>query len=169
MKEKFILLLLLMAVFTTYGQSSVSPAAQIGGGGGENPPVDIPNTITFDYDTAGNQYQRRIIYIASGVYKNAEDIAIDSTKLIKSDIYLDVSYFPNPVKEELFLKWTNTETVYVKSLQLYNMAGQLLKKVKDLNRIDEVAFSFQPYPQGFYNLMLVYSNDERKTLKIVKQ
>ena len=138
-----------------------------GGGGGE--PVQTPNVIAFDYDVAGNQIKRKPIYINSGVYKTTNNAIPTSNELIKSDLYADISYYPNPVKEELFLKWLNPEKGYVMKLKLSNMNGQLLKQYEVSKTIEEITIDFQSYPQGFYTLILFYNNGEQKTLKIIKQ
>lgn len=72
--------------------------------------------IRFEYDDAGNQIQRRVCLDclaknAQGVYKETSQLEdSDLQKFFPEDV---ISYYPNPVKEELFLKWelVNSNTV----------------------------------------------------------
>lgn len=127
--------------------------------------------VVFDYDHAGNQVKRYLIDIDPGKHqttpvKNMKDIV--KTDLIKADIYDDIKYFPNPVKEELYLQWSLLNNNKVLSISLYTLSGQLIRKVNDLEKSSTYTFSFQEVPQAIYNLVLSYSNGENKTLKIVK-
>jgi hypothetical protein len=129
-------------------------------------------SIEFTYDAAGNQTKREICFGCSGRMSNqpiktAETLTEDD--LIKDDLYDQISYYPNPVKEELYVKWVNTETHSVHSIELYALSGQFIKDYKNLKGIDMTTIAFENYPQGFYNLVLIYSNGEKKTLKIVKK
>jgi hypothetical protein len=127
--------------------------------------------IQFDYDTAGNQIKRYTIDVNPG--RNSTDSIKEKDELveedfIKTDIYQDISYYPNPVKEELYIKWENTNSIYVNSISIYTLTGQLIKTYSNLKNRNTMDVSFNSLPQGFYTLILVYSNNEQKTLKIIK-
>jgi hypothetical protein len=133
------------------------------------------NRIQFQYDAAGNQVQRKICTncfarIAKDTIttiKTPETLTEDD--LIKDELYEQISYYPNPVREELYVKWVNENANFVSSIEVYNMTGQLVKKYNSLKETEMATVVFQDCPQGFYNLILIYSNDDRKTLKIVKK
>lgn len=135
--------------------------------------VHSQTKILISYDAAGNQIKRMIcIDCASGtgkksIPKTAETLVEDD--LIKEDLNKNISYYPNPVLEQLYVKWDNTNDNYVVSIQIYSMAGQLLNKNDNLSGINFTTIAFQNYPQGFYNLILVYSTGKKETLKIVKK
>jgi len=151
MKKQFFLLLMLATV-NFFGQTV--------------------NHIQFDYDGAGNQVKRHLIYISSGKQSNPnpKDISsITEEDLVKADIYDDIKYYPNPVKEELYVKWSSLNSVTVKAIALYNLNGQLLKTVGDLEKENAYIFPFQEYPQAIYNLILMYNDGSLKSLKIIKQ
>lgn len=127
--------------------------------------------IQFDYDDAGNQIKRYVVDITDDRQTNQPIKAFEDltdSDLIKADIYNDIKYYPNPVKEELYVKWENTKDNYVKSIEVYSMSGQLMKSYTDMVKFTSHAIGFSSYPQGFYNVKLVYANGENKTLKIVK-
>lgn len=126
--------------------------------------------VVFDYDNAGNQVKRYLINIGNKQtpkpVKEIKDIV--EADLIKADIYDDLKYYPNPVKEELFLKWESSDGTTVKSMSLYSLNGQLIKTVTDLEQFNTYTFPFQQLPQAIYSLVLNYSNGEKKSLKIIK-
>ena len=130
------------------------------------------NRIKFSYDSAGNQ-ERRFICLCSAktsndsIYKTIETIVEDD--LIKDTQFEQISYYPNPVREELYVKWTNNIDNPVIALELYSLTGQLLRSYDNLKDVEKTSVAFQNYPLGYYNLLLVYADGDRKLLKIVKQ
>ncbi len=150
---------------TTLGTGMVTQAAAI-----VDPPPGAPNSIEFLYDTAGNQIVRRFVYIAIPVNpKNGVAPTITNTDYIESDIFSDIKYYPNPVSSELYVQWKNSETNFVERIDLYSLSGQLMRSFLQSKDNEETIVDFQNYPQGFYNLLLVYSNGEAKDLKIIKR
>lgn len=138
-----------------------------------DPLFSEPNVLKFTYDTAGNQTNRQFVYISSGVWRQSnpantkEDITEE--KLIESDIYTDILYYPNPVVSELFLKWKNNEIDFVDHIELYSLSGQLVKSMSNIKNSEETTIDFQSLPSGYYNLLLIYSSGEEKDLKIIKK
>lgn len=129
--------------------------------------------VKFTYDSAGNQTIRAIcVGCLSRTSTVNDSIATDDTisdnDLIKDEVYNNISYYPNPVKYELYVKWINDKN-YLESIQLYSMSGQLMSKKLNLKKIEMTTIEFQNYPEGFYNLVLIYDNGEKKTLKIIKK
>lgn len=126
--------------------------------------------IQFDYDSAGNQTRRYAIDILENRNTNVKDTKdISKTDLKTSDLYNDIKYYPNPVQQELFVEWKNTEESYVEKIEVHSMSGQLMQTYKNLSKQQTISVSFQDYPNGFYNLILVYSNSEKKSLRIIKK
>jgi len=150
MKKTFTLLMLL---FTALGYSQF-------------------DEINFDYDGAGNQIKRYFIDMSprasqNDTIKGIEDLVEED--LLKSDIYEDIKYYPNPVREELFVKWEMPENKFVERVDLYSLTGQLLTSKSKLSKENTVSIQFSGYPEGMYNLVLLYSNGEQKTLKVIKK
>ncbi|MFV8351755.1 T9SS type A sorting domain-containing protein [Flavobacterium sp. XS2P14] len=128
--------------------------------------------ITFDYDAAGNQIKRELCLSCNKAgYKTTapKEIAAlqeeDMQKLFPEDM---ISYYPNPVKEELYLKWELANENTVSSLYVYNINGKTLQSFMNLERLNTQIIPFQAYPTGVYLIVLLYSNGEQKTIKIVK-
>jgi hypothetical protein len=127
--------------------------------------------ITFEYDTAGNQIKRELTFDTG---KNSdtpakEIVAVkeeDLQKFAPSDV---LSYYPNPVREELYLKWELADDNYVKGVQVYNFNGQLLKSYSQSGNDNSQTIPFQDYPAGIYLIILEYSSGDQKTIKIIKK
>ena len=130
------------------------------------------NKITFDYDIAGNQIKRKLCLKCNDPnYKTTapKEIAAlqeeDMQKFSPEDL---ISYYPNPVKEELYLKWELVAGKTVGTIYLYALNGQVLKTYNNLEKIDALNIPFFKYPTGTYLVVLVYNDGEQKTIKIVK-
>jgi len=125
--------------------------------------------IKFSYDTAGNQISR-ILCIncdARVAAKGIEEVKDqDLEKFYPEDL---ISYYPNPVKEELYLKWELINENQVSSIQVFSINGQSLNTYKKTANSNEQIIPFQSYPTGLYLVVLNYANGEQQTIKIKKQ
>lgn len=128
------------------------------------------NKIQFTYDTAGNQITRQLcLSCLSKTNQNSKNLEqltdADYQKFTPEDNF---SYYPNPVKEELYLQWEIKE-VAISSIELYNLNGSLLKSLTNLNEVSTQSINFSSYPVGTYVLQLTYDNGTSKTIKVIKQ
>ena len=89
----------------------------------------------------------------------------DYLKFFPEDV---ISYYPNPVKEELFIKWELINDNKVSSIDVFNLNGQVLKTIQGNLSQNSLVISFQEYPIGVYFLGLNYTNGDQKSIKIVK-
>lgn len=127
--------------------------------------------IRFEYDVAGNQIQRKWcpscdLRNAKGVYKELSKLDdSDLQKFFPEDV---ISYYPNPVKEELYLKWELINDNKVSSISIFGLNGQLLKTYNDSLLQNSYTLVFQDYPAGVYVVNLNYANGDQKSIKIVK-
>lgn len=78
-----------------------------------------------------------------------------------------VSYYPNPVKEELYLQWELIDGNSVSSVQVFSLTGQVLKSYTGKN--NNINIPFQDYSSGIYLVQLNYSKGQPKTIKIIKK
>jgi hypothetical protein len=128
--------------------------------------------ITFSYDSAGNQTKRELCLTCTSKKSEVppKEIAAVTEKDLEKFFPEDVlSYYPNPVREELFLKWELSQDNFVKALRVYNFNGQNLKSYSPSERDNAQTIPFQDYPSGVYLITLEYSNGEEKTIKIIKK
>lgn len=128
--------------------------------------------LVFEYDGAGNQKTRYLCIgcpSTTGKKANPKEITAlkeeDLEKFFPEDV---ISYYPNPVKEELYLKWELIAEKKVTSIYLYALNGQVLKTYENLDKANNLNIPFFNYPTGTYLVMLVYNDGEQKTIKIVK-
>ncbi len=127
--------------------------------------------IRFNYDSAGNQVLRT--WCPTCPSRTANQPVKEIAKLDESDFQKFfpedvISYYPNPVKEELYLKWDLINDNKVSSIDVFTLNGQVLKSIKENLSQNSLLISFQEYPIGVYFLNLNYTNGEQKTIKIVK-
>ena len=112
-------------------------------------------TVDFLYDAAGNQIKRSYCTGCSRVSNTVKDYKkltdSDMDKFFPDDV---ISYYPNPVKDELFLKWDLINDNKVTSIDIININGQT---VKNFNNIEENTF-----------VNLNYSSGEHKSITIIK-
>ena len=136
-------------------------------------PIGDYNTIEFEYDNAGNQTRRKFIYLSARPSANSinqkEKIVAKKEDYIESDIYPEISYFPNPVLSELFIKWTDTTENDIQTIELYDLSGKLFMALKNQDAKESATINFENYPTGIYNVVLRYNSGEIKNLKVVKQ
>jgi myo-inositol-hexaphosphate 3-phosphohydrolase len=90
----------------------------------------------------------------------------DLLKFYKDD---EISYYPNPVKEELYLNWKLTDEKSVTSLQVVDMRGDILNSYDLPKKMNNQNLSFQYYPSGVYIVLVNYSDGVIKKIKIIKQ
>lgn len=138
---------------------------------GGNPQAN--NAINFLYDLSGNQTKREMIFLAAKNSNSLSDSNVISKKNNEKKMsiseYSDITYYPNPVRSELYLKWENSKNTSVVKIELYNNGGQFVNRIPIAQGSKDAAINFESYPTGVYMLTLIYGNGEKKTLTIVKQ
>lgn len=125
--------------------------------------------ITFSYDDAGNQIQRKLCINCSTSKMAKEITALEESDLLKFSSKDAISYYPNPVKEELYLQWELIDGNSLSLIQVYGLNGQILQSFSNLNKKDNQNIAFQSYPTGMYVVLLSYKNGEQKSIKIIKK
>ena len=133
--------------------------------------LSFGQTIDFTYDQAGNQIQRK--YIWNGNRQSNQEVKeyndlvnSDLEKFFPEDI---ISYYPNPVKEELFLKWDLIDNNYVNEIQLFDINAKLISTISDLKNTDRTTIQFSYLPKNIYLIVLVFKDGESKSIKISKE
>jgi Secretion system C-terminal sorting domain len=130
--------------------------------------------MIFDYDQAGNQVLREVCLSGCSVSaKHIEEIkeieALTDDNLLKFAPEDVISYYPNPVKEELYLQWQLGQDNFVTSIHVYSFTGQLLRTYQGNATMNNLNIPFQNYPTGVYLVLLSYKDGGEKSIKIIKQ
>lgn len=130
--------------------------------------------ITFNYDAAGNQILRELCL--SGCSQSAKQVkdvkeieALTDEDLLKFSPEDVILYYPNPVKEELYIQWELKENNYITSIQIFSLTGQSLRSYSPNSNNTSQNIPFQEYPRGVYAVLLYYKNGDQKSIKIIKQ
>jgi hypothetical protein len=151
--KKYVLLLLLLAILNSGNLFS-----------------QVPDKIYFEYDVAGNQVVRYTCANCINSNQESKEFAdLIEEDLIKSFSGDLISYYPNPVKEELYVKWEIIANNLVKEIALYDFNSRLIFKKDKLKDINNCVLNFSTYPKGVYLAVLTYNNGDIKTIKIAKE
>lgn len=130
--------------------------------------------LHFNYDAAGNQISR-YLNLSSTSGKNLTTETPKEISELKEEDLLKfspedvISYYPNPVREELYLKWELTKENKVSSIEVFSINGQRVNVYSNLEKENTKNIPFQEYPQGTYLVLLNYTNGEQKSITILKQ
>lgn len=133
--------------------------------------VSAQTKLTFSYDGAGNQTNRSLCIncLSKSVQQVKEIEAVvenDLEKFFPEDV---ISYYPNPVKEQLYLQWQLAQDNYVISVHVYSITGQVLQTYQTNSSLNNLNIPFQQYPTGIYLVLLSYKDGGEKSIKIIKQ
>jgi hypothetical protein len=132
--------------------------------------AQIPDKIYFEYDVAGNQIVSFVCTSCRNSNQNPKEIVdLKEEDLLKSFSNDVISYYPNPVKEELYIKWQVIDNNYVNEIVLYDFNSRLIYKKDKLANINNCLLNFSTYPKGIYLAVLTYNNGDQKTIKIAKE
>ena len=132
--------------------------------------VQSQQKVAFEYVKAGNQISRAICLHC----RTAENIVSREISEIKNEEYQKdiisdkIAYYPNPVKEQLYLKWETTDNNIV-TIEVVATNGQTIKSIKNLQGSNTYVLEFGAFPNGVYVLVVKYKNGEEKTFKIIKE
>jgi Secretion system C-terminal sorting domain len=133
--------------------------------------ANAQDKIVFTYDTAGNQTLRELCISCTN--PNAKYIKdpkqLTKEDLITSDVSDLISYYPNPVEQELYLSWQLANNNAVMTIQIYDLNGRLLQSYNGLESANLQTIPFASYPTGIYAVVLAYSDGSQKSIKIVKK
>lgn len=132
--------------------------------------------VQFQYDEAGNQRNRQYICINCqqiAAAKEPETTVLASEKRVEAVEIGEksrlIKAWPNPVNEILNVSWQiREENIFIKTIEVYTMNGvkAFSKKVSPQEGGAQIAF--ENLAPGAYLLHIVYSDNKREVIKIVK-
>ena len=117
--------------------------------------------IIFGYDEAGNQINRFIVFNRNQIEAKEKFRSFDAKD--------NFTYYPNPVSEELNLKWDKIENKTITSIIVFSSNGVLIKNIENLEAQNQQVISFSDMAQGIYFVNLIYNDGKNKTIKILKK
>ncbi len=136
-----------------------------------NSNAQIADRIRFEYDASGNQVLRTLclgcsLSRNSEKYKEVDDL--DKEDLLKFVPEDNISYYPNPVKENLFLKWEIEDGSKLSNIEIYTSDGKLIKQIFDVSE-SSIVLSFEGYSTGNYFVLMYFTNNKNKSITIIKK
>ncbi|SHG45348.1 T9SS type A sorting domain-containing protein [Pedobacter caeni] len=130
--------------------------------------------LTFSYDASGNQTERK--WVCANC-KTANDLATAAKMLstAKEDQKDDgfatarsIKVYPNPLSESLNVTWQTTEKIFLKSIEVFNVAGNKVFSARYEPGHRETQISFLKLPPGVYILVGYYSDSKTESVKLIK-
>ena len=135
--------------------------------------LSAQSTITFSYDSAGNQILRDRIVLRSSIKSVKDSIrAITTSELNNENISsseLVLTAYPNPVTNILKVAWVFDENDTNQQVILTSMTGQRLEKFKIKTQQGEQPIDFSRYASGMYLITVLGETGIKKTFKIIKK
>ena len=129
--------------------------------------------IKFDYDVAGNQIVRKLcLNCMQSKFFYSDSTKIDrlgEVELLKFYPKDVISYYPNPVSEQLYLKWDLIDNNKVLSIDIFSVDGKIIHAISDLENKSETILQIEYFTEGVYYVMLNYTNGEKKSITIIKK
>lgn len=130
--------------------------------------------LTFSYDAAGNQTERRWVCVncltskdqTLAQKKNTENK--DEIKKEEFNIGRNIKVHPNPVSEILNVNWQTPEKIFLKSIEVFGMEGNRVFRASYSPGQDQTEITFHRLPPGTYILVGYYSDSKTQSIKIIK-
>ncbi|MEL6987856.1 MAG: T9SS type A sorting domain-containing protein [Bacteroidota bacterium] len=134
------------------------------------------NTVTFTYDSNGNQYRLRYNSTnARSAPENSdsedtmlteisEEVDFKDLKLNKEELNKQILLFPNPTNGEVRLQFNGDAFDQILGIQIFDQNGRLLQtfdqKIKTLD--------FTNFSKGVYIVRFLIKNNELITREIIR-
>lgn len=138
------------------------------GGGGITPPPNNGYKIIFNYDTSGNQVKRYL----DNTYSSKQNItAKDTAKSIeeKQEVISQLTYYPNPIKNELTISWSKSINSSVNTVNVFTMDSKLVKQLNASKNNQELKIPFQDVSSGIYIIKVLFTNGKQDSFKVIKE
>ena len=116
-----------------------------------------PPPLYLEYDKAGNQIVSDLVCV-NCPEDEGEKQHLDA-----------LTYYPNPLAEELYLNWKNTETAYVTTIRVYSLNGKQLASKDNLELQTELRLNFGDKNAGIYIIEVLSNDGSTNTFKIIKK
>lgn len=131
--------------------------------------------VTYSIKHKPNLADGTKIKSTASIYFDFNDAILTNTALntilertvgIKESKNSEVHVYPNPAKDELFVKLNNVDKILY--LSIYDLTGRMLQKERTLNNSIQ-KISVNKLSKGIYFLELLKVNGEKSTVKFVKE
>jgi hypothetical protein len=127
--------------------------------------VTYSQTISYEYDSAGNRITRTVVTLKSAETSSSEE----EEEEIVTDTWdeMIITIYPNPTEGELQLSITGGGLKDSYTYKIYSSEGKLILN-GNINELGTTTLSLSGESSGAYILVLS-GNGENKSYKIIKQ
>jgi hypothetical protein len=150
------LLFLLLGFSYTYAQQSVNSSGGEGTGTGGNFSFSVGQ---LDYVSASGSNGS----VSQGVQQPFEIFVLGTDEI--PEISLELSIYPNPTTDVLFIKNKNTRLEF--NYQLFDITGKLIASSSKMVQVDQIDMT--SLVSGTYLLHIQANNNSTKSFKIIKK
>ena len=160
MHKKLFLIILIAAIQSGYSQRLEPPVLIYG-----------VTKILFNYDSAGNQVQRQLCINCSlfaGKTAEREEV-VEIVKLGEKEFQEKITFYPNPVSEELHIEWSFPDHRHLNSLAVFTIEGKQVMQYDNLHEMNSFTVPFASLSAGSYIIVYSSTDGERKSIKILKK
>jgi hypothetical protein len=106
-----------------------------------------------------------LVTYASGCSSLSEPFAYNIASIPGEDELTFINLYPNPTSSGSYIEWSKTATV--KSVQVRDISGREVLEIYPDN--NSLYIDMESYPVGMYNVTLLFENQARHTIKLIKQ
>lgn len=130
--------------------------------------------LTFSYDAAGNQTERRWACIncrTESDLSSAKKLSWNSEEKneeTEGDMPQFIKVSPNPLTEKLRVIWNTPGKAKLERIEVYSMNGSKVFSSVYTPDQKETEISFLKLPPGVYMLVGYYSDSKKETIKLIK-
>ena len=126
--------------------------------------------LQLQYDAAGNQIVSQLVCINCPEDPGGGEAPVDNTPIVLSEKTLNqLTYFPNPVSQELTLLWKNNPHRRITSVSVYTLGGKRALYASPLNLQESLVLSFSALASGVYEVVALTSDGKTEAFKILKK
>jgi len=127
----------------------------------------VAQTLTFEYDTGGNQKVRQYCAICTSLGKAATQENLITQEDLKGETY-QVKVYPNPTKDKVNLIWKPELGDLIEKIEYVAYNFTQFRPIPFNKREGKVTLDLSDQPLGMYVIIFHLNNGEKLTYKVLK-
>lgn len=149
-------LLVLICVFVGFNNAIAQPCA----------------LVTYTYDACGNRIKRSLQVQPCNYNQSSRPSNPDNKKdsLPEEDpiITKEIKIYPNPTAESVFIEWENDSLSYLKNIILFDITGKQIREVSVGESDLQFILDLSSQKNGIYTVELIFTDNKRRSYKVLK-
>lgn len=123
-------------------------------------------TLTFDYDTSGNQIKREYCATCASYSKIANRANLIDKEVIP--LPNQVKIYPNPTKDKVTLVWSSELGDMIQKIEYVAYNFTQYREISFVKRDNRAIIDLSDQPIGLYVVIFHLNTGEKMTFKILK-